>query len=102
MDFIHASSPKYVPLYVEERAQLDPLRILDKAGTSLQIQDKIIDWACHYSLVNKLHNGGGDCGIHRTFLGREYFLNDLAKKVVTTGHRAHIGNVLKRGGDMAR
>ena len=43
MDFIPASSPKHVPLSVEERAQLDLLRILGKTGVNLQIQDKIID-----------------------------------------------------------
>jgi hypothetical protein len=103
MDFIPASSPKHVPLSVEERAQLDLLRILGKAGVSLQIQDKIIDWACHYSHVNKLHNGGDgeDFWIRRTFPGREPFLNDLAEKVGTTGHRPHIYNVVKRGGDVA-
>ena len=45
MGFIPASSPKHVPLSVEERAQLDLLRILGKAGVSPQIQDIIIDWA---------------------------------------------------------
>ena len=94
MDFIPASSPKHVPLSVEERAQLDILRILGKAGVSLKIQDKIIDRACHYSLVNKLHNGGGDFWIRRTFPGREPFLNNLAEKVGTTGHRPHICRVL--------
>ena len=98
MDFIPASSPKHVPLYAEERAQLYLLRILGKAGVSLQIQDKIIDWACHYSHVNKLHNGGEDFSIRRPFPGREPFLNDLAKKVGTTGHRPHICNVVKKGG----
>jgi hypothetical protein len=104
MDFIPASSPKHVPLSVEERAQLDLLRILGKAGVSLQIQDKIIDWACHYSRVNKLHNSGDeeDFWIRRTFPGRELFLNDLAEKVGTTGHRPHICNVVKRGGDVAK
>ena len=71
MEFIPASSPKHVPLYVEERAQLDLLRILGKAGVSLQLQDTIIDWACHYSLVNKLHNGDRDFWIHHNIPGRE-------------------------------
>ena len=48
MDFIPASSPKHVPLSVEERVQLDLLRVLGKPGISLQIYDNIIDWACHY------------------------------------------------------
>ena len=93
MDFIPASSPKHVPLSVEERAQLDLLKILGKAGVSLQTQDTIIDWVCHYSHVNKLHNGGEDFWIRRTFPGREPFLNDLAEKVGTTGHSLahHIG-----------
>ena len=42
IDFIPTSSPKHVPLSVEERAQLDPLRILGKADISLQIQDKLL------------------------------------------------------------
>ena len=58
MDFIPASSLKHVPFSVEERDQLDLLRILGKASVSLQIQDTIIDCACHYSHVNKLHNAG--------------------------------------------
>ena len=95
MDFIPASSPKHVPLSVGERAQLDLLRVLGKAGVSLQIQDKIIDWVCHYSHINKLHNGGDgeDFWIRHTFPGREPFLNDLAEKVGTTGHSLahHIG-----------
>ena len=102
MDFIPTSSPKHVPLSVEERAQLDLLRVLDKAGVGLQIQDKLIDWAFHYSLLNKLHNDGGDFWIHRTFPDREPFLNDLTKKVGTTGHGHHICNVVKRGGDVAK
>ena len=102
MDFIPASSPKHAPLSVEERAQLDLLRILVKAGASLKTQDKIIDLACHYSLINKLHNGEGGFWIRRTFQDREPFLNDLAKKVETTGHRPHICNVVKRGGDVAK
>ena len=97
MEFIPASSPKHVPLFLEESAQLDLLRILGKAGVSLQIQDKIIDWACHYALVNKPHNGGGDSWIRRTFSGREPFLKNLAEKVGTTGHRPHICNDVKRG-----
>ena len=52
MDCIPASSPKHVPLFAEERAQLDLLRILGKAGVSLQMQDKFIDLVCHYYLVN--------------------------------------------------
>ena len=60
------------------------------------------DWACHYSHVNKLHNGGEDFWIRRTFPGREPFLNDLAKKVGTTGHRPRICNVVKRGVDVAK
>ena len=80
MEFIPASSPKHVPLSVEERAQLDLLRILGKAGVSLQLQDTIIDWACNYSLVNKLHNWGRDFWIRRNFPGREPFLNNLSKK----------------------
>ena len=90
MDFLSISSPKHFPLSVEERAQLDLLRLLGKAGASLQLQDKIIDWACHYYRVNKLHTGGGDFWICRTFQGREPFLNNLAKKVGTNGHRPHI------------
>ena len=43
MDFIPASSPKHVPIGVEETAQLDLLKVLGKARISLQIQDKIID-----------------------------------------------------------
>ena len=56
MDFISTSSQKHVQFFIEERAQLDILRILGKAGASLQIQDKIFDWACQYSRINKLHN----------------------------------------------
>ena len=103
MDFIPVSSPKHVPLsVVEKRAQLDLIRILGKSGVSLQIQNNIIDWACHCSLVNKLHNGGGDSWTRRTFPRREPFLNDFAKKVETTGHRPHICNVVKGGGDVAK
>ena len=105
MDFIPTSSPKHVPLSVEKRAHIDLLRILGKAGASLQIQDKIIDWACHYSRVNKLHNSGDeeDFWIRHTFPGREPFLNDLAEKVRTTVHRPHLFDVLKRGGgDVAK
>ena len=97
MDFIPASSPNHVPLFVEERTQLDFIRVLGKACVSLQIQDKIIDWACYYSLVNTLYNGGGDFWIHHTFPGRGHFLNDLAGKVGTTNHRSHICNVVKGG-----
>ena len=60
MDFIPISSPKHVPLSVKERAQLGVLRILGKTGVRLQMQDTIIVRACHYSLVNKPHNGRGD------------------------------------------
>ena len=94
MDFIPASSPKHVPFSLEERAQLDLLRILGKAGVSLQIQDKIINWVCHYSLVNKLRNSGRDFWIRCNFPGREPFLNDLSKKVGTTGHRPQLFRVL--------
>ena len=94
MDFIPTSSPTYVPLSVEERAQLDLLRILGKADASLQIQDKIIDWACHYSLVNKLHNGGGGFWICHRFPDRGPFLNYLTKEVGTTGHSPHLCRVL--------
>ena len=45
MDFIPASSPKHVPFSVEERSQLDLLKILGKAGASLKIQGNFIDWA---------------------------------------------------------
>ena len=57
-DFILEFPPRHVPLFVEERAQLDLLRILDKTGASLQSQDKTVDWACQNSHVHKLHNGG--------------------------------------------
>ena len=97
MDFIPASSPKHTLLSVEERAQFDLLKILGKAGVSLKIQDNIIDWACCYSLVNKLHNGGGDFWIRRTFPGREPILSNVSKKVVTIGDRLHVCNILKRG-----
>ena len=96
MGFILASSPKVVSLSIKERAQLDLLRILGKAGASLQNQDTIIDWARHYSRVNILHNGGGDLWISHTFPGREPFLNNLAKKVGTTCHRTHICNAVKK------
>ena len=102
MDFIPVSSPKHVPLSVEERAQLDLLEILVKAGVSLQIQDKIIDWPCHYSHVNKLDNGGEDFCIRLNFPGREPFLNNLAEKVGTTGYRPHVCIVLKREGDVTK
>ena len=78
-DFIPVSTPNHVSFFpVEERAQLDLLRILGKAGVSLQTQDKIIDWACHYSHVNKLHNSedGEDFWICLIFPGREPFLNN--------------------------
>ena len=91
MDSIPASSPKHVPLSVEERTQLDLLRILDKADTSLQIQGKLIDGACQYSFVNTLHNGGGDFWICHAFPGRERFLNNLAKKVGATSNRRNSG-----------
>ena len=80
MDLISASSTKHIPFFTEERAQLVLLRILGKASISLQIQDNIIDWACHYSLVNKLHNGGGDFWIRHTFPDREPFLNGALSK----------------------
>jgi hypothetical protein len=73
MDFILTSSPKYTSLSLVERSQLDLLKILDKAGVSLQIQDKIIDWAYHYSLANKIHNNVHDFWIRRNFLGRDVF-----------------------------
>ena len=44
MDFIPASSPKHIPFSVEERAQLNLLRILGKAGASLQVYNNIIEW----------------------------------------------------------
>ena len=87
MDFILTSSPKYSSLSLVERSQLDLLKILDKAGVSLQIQDKLIDWAYHYSLANKIHNNVQDFWIRRNFLGREIFLKQMAAKVVTIGHR---------------
>ena len=71
MAVIPALSPKHVPLSVEEKAQFDLIRILVKAGVSLQIEDKSIDWAYQYSLVNKLHNSGGGFWIRHNFLDRE-------------------------------
>ena len=83
MDFIPISSPKHFPLSVKERAQLGLLRILGKAGVRLNMQDTSIVWACHYPLINILHNDGGGFWVRRKLTGRELFLNDLAKKVGT-------------------
>ena len=98
MDFIPISSPKHFPLSVKERAQLGLLRILGKAGVRLQMQDTIIVWACHYSLVKTPHNGGGDFCIRHKLPDREPFLNDLAKQAGTTVQRPHICNVVKKRG----
>ena len=68
--------------------------ILDKAGISLKIQDNLIDWACHYSLVDKLNNGEGEFWIRRNFPGKEPILQDVAKQVGTTYHRPKMCRVI--------
>ena len=94
MEFNIVSSPKHDPFPVEETFQLDLLRILVKVGVSLQIQDTLIDWTCYYSRVNKMYNSRHDFWIRHNVPGREPFLNNLTKKVRTTGHRHHICRVL--------
>ena len=71
---------------------------MGKAGVRLQMQDTIIVWASHYSLVKTPHNGGGDFCIRHKLPDREPFLNDLAKQGGTTVQRPHICNVVKKRG----
>ena len=58
MDFLLPSHSKHKVIPREKRPQIDLLCVLDRAGVSLAVHDKTIDWVIGYKFLNGVHHRG--------------------------------------------